>query len=515
MPAGSRPELPAVTPTAAERLWFCAWLPNLPLEAVSGLVSAEDGEAVQLTAQPAIAVVEEQHGIHRVLQADAVAAAAGVIPGQPANAALALLPGLVLEERSEACERQVLEWLAAWLERFSSFVSIAGHDAVLLELAGSLRLFGGLKNLRERISTGIRRQGVTAALAIAPTPLAATWLARNERCCCIRVRENLPRALRRLPLRCLEWPSAVCEPLTSMGVTTVGDCLRLPREGFARRFGAKLLLELDRALGVLPDPRDAWRAPERFCTDVEMTEEQSDREQLLNTCNELLLLHERFLLQRQQGTQRLFFSFFHLKKPATELRVGSAFAERSAACWFELLSLRFERLELPEPVIAIRLRGGLPQPLRTAAEGLSFGDKPGRCRHSVAQLAERLTARIGERSVDALATVLEHRPEYAWRAQVPQVDRVRDCPQTDYSGFQRPLWMLPEPSPLPSEEGCPVHAGCRLTLLDGPERLETGWWDDDGISRDYYTAVDASGTCLWVFRNRIRPSGWYLHGLFG
>ena len=71
-------------------------------------------------------------------------------------------------------------------------------------------------------------------------------------------------------------------------MTTVGDCLRLPREGFARRFGAQRLLQLDRALGRLPDPRTSWRAPERFCADYEMTEEQSDREvcslSVMNCC---------------------------------------------------------------------------------------------------------------------------------------------------------------------------------------------------------------------------------------
>jgi len=52
-------------------------------------------------------------------------------------------------------------------------------------------------------------------------------------------------------------------------------------------------------------------------------------------------------------------------------------------------------------------------------------------------------------------------------------------------------------------------------LLEGPERLETGGWDDDGISRDYYTAVNLAGIRLWIFRNRIQPSSWYLHGYFG
>jgi protein ImuB len=438
------------------------------------------------------------------------------MPGQSANAALALLATLRLEERSRVREQQVLEALATWLERFSSFVSIAGKNVLLLEIAGSLRLFGGLKNLRQTISKGLDEKGFSAAMAIAPTPLAATWLARTGRRTCIRAEENLGPALRKLPLTCLDWPAGQRESLTGMGISTVGDCLRLPREGFARRFGVERLLDLDRALGHLPDPRDSWRAPERFSADYEMAEEQSDRDLLLQICRELLLSHEQFLLARQLGTQRLCFSFFHLKNVVTELQLGSAFADRSAERWFDLLNIRFESVRLPEAVIAVRLRSGLSQSLQAETARLCFDNRAGSLRHrfSIAQLAERLVARIGDHSVNALAMVAEHRPEYAFCVQNPLADWSAST-LTAGDGSKRPLWMLPKPALLPADGAYPLHKGCRLTLLDGPERLETGWWDEQGISRDYYTAVNGEGMRLWIFRNRQRTPNWYLHGLFG
>ncbi len=492
--------------SSLQQLWFCIWLPNLALEAVRSPASRLPQ-----------AVVEDQHGLHRVLLADPEAQAAGVMPGQAANAALALLPVLQLEERSLPREQQALEGLATWAERFSSFVAIAGHDVLLLEIAGSLRLFGGLRELRQNIATGLEGLGFRAMLAIAPTPLAATWLARSGRRACIRDANNLAPVLRKLPLACLDWPTALCEALSGMGVMTVGDCLRLPREGFTRRFGAERLLELDRALGHLPDPRTSWRAPERFCADYEMTEEQTDRELLLNICHELLLSHEQFLLARQLGTQRIGFSFFHLKGAATELRLGCARAERTAKRWFELLGIRFEQLRLRDPVIAVRLRSGLAQPLQAETESLVFQGKPGSQlrRFSITQLAERLIARIGDQSVQAATMVAEHRPHYAWRSQSLLADWSSQSLDEAAQCLQRPLWMLPEPSPLPVDSGYPVHQGCRLQLVDGPERLETGWWDEDGISRDYYTALDPKGMRLWVFRNRTRTPDWYLHGYFG
>jgi protein ImuB len=55
-------------------------------------------------------------------------------------------------------------------------------------------------------------------------------------------------------------------------------------------------------------------------------------------------------------------------------------------------------------------------------------------------------------------------------------------------------------------------------LLEGPERIETGWWSRGvvgDITRDYYVALDAQGARLWVFREHKAPYRWFLHGVFG
>ncbi|NOR37601.1 MAG: hypothetical protein GQ577_12705, partial [Woeseiaceae bacterium] len=356
----------------------------------------------------------------------------------------------------------------------------------------------------------------TALLAIAPTPLAATWLAKGGRRACIREPTNIAAALRTLSLACLGWPAAVCESLTGMGVRNIGDCQRLPREGFARRFGPQRLLELDRALGRLPDPRTSWRAPERFCADYEMTEEQSDRELLLVICQELLQSLERFLLTRQLGVQSLLFTFFHLNSSSTKIRLGCVEAERLSERWFDLLRIQFEKLTLPEAVISVRLEGGRAQALHAESGRLVFRGKTASkgIRFSIAQLAERLVARVGNQSVAGVTTVAEHRPQLAWQPRSLLADKTGDILLAVRENLQRPLWMLPEPALLSVEQGYPLHQG-RLRILDGPERLETGWWDEDSIARDYYTAVNPRGMRLWVFRNRNRNADWYLHGFFG
>ncbi len=465
-------------------------------------------------------LVEDQQGIHRVLLADPGALAAGIEPGQSANAALALMPDIELIERSRIREQQTLEAVANWLEQFSSCVSMAGADVLVLEIAGSLRLFGGLKALRRQVAAGLDAQGYTAGLAITPTPLGATWLARHGQRACIRDRANLVPVLRRLPLACLDWPVATTTALAGMGVETVGDCLRLPRDGFARRFGSARLRELDQAVGRLPDPRTAWRAPEVFAADYEMTEEQSSRDLLLAIVAALLEQQERFLKAREQGIQRLRLCFFHLRAAASVLEVGGAETARSAAHWLELVTIRFEQLALPEPVIAVRLESAEGRPLKPRPASLALGVKRAKTQsYSMQQLAERLVARMGETAVHGVTAVADHRPDYAWRREgMLDTARSGEADPLFVMRPRRPLWMLPEPKPLVVREGYPWHEG-PLCFLSGPERLETGWWDTDGISRDYYEARSPRGRRLWIFRVRQRLDAdagcWYLHGYFG
>ena len=37
-------------------------------------------------------------------------------------------------------------------------------------------------------------------------------------------------------------------------------------------------------------------------------------------------------------------------------------------------------------------------------------------------------------------------------------------------------------------------------LRDGPERIESGWWDGADVRRDYFVAVSPRGETAWIAR---------------
>ena len=79
----------------------------------------------------------------------------------------------------------------------------------------------------------------------------------------------------------------------------------------------------------------------------------------------------------------------------------------------------------------------------------------------------------------------------------------------------RPLWLLPAPRSLPVRDGRPCQeGGGPLELREGPERIESGWWDGGDVARDYYVAENRHGERFWIYRDLRAPASWYLHGVF-
>ena len=88
-----------------------------------------------------------------------------------------------------------------------------------------------------------------------------------------------------------------------------------------------------------------------------------------------------------------------------------------------------------------------------------------------------------------------------------------DLPDVPLPSQPRPVWLLEHPLKLAMRGDRPVYRRV-LKTLTRPERIEAGWWDGDGVTRDYYVAADDQGRMFWVYRERIGGQ-WYLQGLFG
>ncbi|MFT7294229.1 MAG: protein ImuB, partial [Pseudohongiellaceae bacterium] len=53
-----------------------------------------------------------------------------------------------------------------------------------------------------------------------------------------------------------------------------------------------------------------------------------------------------------------------------------------------------------------------------------------------------------------------------------------------------------------------------ISIISGPERIETAWWEDHDVRRDYYIAQEGNGSRLWIYHERSGERRWLLHGYF-
>lgn len=491
---------------------------------------------------------------HTVSVANEAALAKGVRPGMALAAAYALAHTLRVKQRDPLCEAEALRALATWTGQFTPSVAIEDGAGLLLEVSGSLKLFDGIAPILRALRAGMSELGFTAAIAAAATARAAWWLARSGKETLAQHVDELPARLAALSIDTLGWPGDAVSTLHAVGVNTVGETMALPRDGFARRFGQRLLDQLDQARGRLADPRPFFEPPTQFRSRLELPAAVEEASALLFATRRLLVELGGFLRARASGVQQFRLWLEHDDAPSTELVFNLVATGHDEAHLALLARERFDQHVLRAPVYQITLEADALIPLSGTSLTL-FHDH-----HSAnadwSKLVERLRARLGSAAVHGLTIVAEHRPEYAVRpAELAEPRRAPPRPSpasasaalgtttrdattnsaasasaraatttspgaSDHTApahcitapHDRPLWLLVTPQPLVEIDAKPYLRG-PLALVAGPERIESGWWDGNDVRRDYFIAQDIDRSLLWVYRDP-GAAGWFLHGLF-
>lgn len=467
--------------------------PRLPLEAFAQAPSSTEPYAVADGA--------------RVLVCNERAAVRGVRAGMSIAAAYALTPDLVCRPRDLAAESATLDQLAAWALQFTPGVSLQAPAGLVLEIEGSLKLFGGIKTILSMIRCGAADMGHTLSVGVAPT-VAAAWLLARAGCekivSCKRMIES---AIAPLPVGALDCDAKTLETLAAIGAKTVGDALKLPRDGAARRFGPQFLQQLDRVLGTRPEARRFFTPPAQFSAKLDLGAAVDNAQALVFAAQRLLTQLAGYLGSRCGGVQHFKLVLAHEDLPPTALEIGLATPTRDPGRFVAVVREQLAALTLAAPVVQLALEAG--EILVLAGENQTLFAEIADRSADWAKLIERLRARLGAEAVQGVSPRAEHRPEHAWQRAAPGARPAQVAPRP------RPLWLLREPRPLKQVAEKPYSGNGPLALVAGPERIESGWWDGGDVKRDYFVAQTAERSTVWVYRERRRPGGWYLHGIFG
>ena len=417
--------------------------------------------------------------------------------------------------------------LAWWALRFTPMVARV-ETALVLEVSGSERLFGGrdalLHELFETCPPDLpldHAQGNTALLA-----LGRLWAQATQ------------APIHTLPLHSLAAARAHLPTLMRLGCNTWGQLRNLPRGGLVRRFGAELVDALDRAYGARPELYPWLTLPEVFDAPLELSAAVESASAMLFGARRLLAQLQVWLRARQRGvlalellweldarrSNALHVDAHHQGGAFGRLELRTAIATQDMQHLQRLLAEQLAQVTLPAPVLYLRMRSLQTQAM--GGESLSLLPEDQRKGDSLHQMLERLGARLGPEQILCVQAQAQHAPEdmQSWQAWKPQTGkRVQPIAflQTAEARLM-PTWLLTQPLELAVKQQAPQYFG-PLTLVAGPQRLETGWLEDKVALRDYFIASSAHAGLVWIYRERLpeivkaninQTLRWYLHGLF-
>ncbi|MDD5030604.1 MAG: DNA polymerase Y family protein [Rhodoferax sp.] len=440
--------------------------------------------------------------------------------------------------------------LGWWALRYTPRVARVG-SVVLLEVSGSVRLWGGLPALLAQV---LKPNSPLALDKYAQAATSLIALAELEVAPSSPLQAQAAWPVDALPLSTLAAAQPHLPTLARLGCATWGQLRALPRAGVARRFGALLLDALDQAYGQRPEVYPWLTLPVVFDASLELPSAVQSASALLFAARRLLAQLRVWLQLRQQGVLGLELIWYMDERRHTDhqgaLPLRSGEPTQDSGQLQRLLAEHLARVTLPAPVHTLRLRTlALAALAGSSASLLSDATRAG---DGLTQTLERLSARLGAGRVLRLQPRLDHRPEQmqCWsesttsliassalstgaRGQKSLENKTlhKHTTRPLWAQPQSPTWLLAEPLALDLRHDQPQYHGA-LTLLAGPQRLEAGWWGGGAlVLRDYFVARSAHAGLLWIYRQRLGQTSatgdagagtatnagaarWYLHGLF-
>jgi protein ImuB len=477
----------------------------------------------------------------------------GLRPGMALADARALAPQLAVHPHEPDADAALLAKLADWCARFTPWVVLDRSQAedaggaLWLDLTGCAHRFGGETAMRAELLAGLRRQGLAARAAIADCPGAAWAVARYAPA----DRQIVPpgevrAALGPLPIVGLRLPAEQVAMLERSGLSRIEALLPLPRRALIERFGERLALRLDQALGLADEAISPHAPLPAHRAQMILAEPLTDPAALPPLVHRLLQQLGVGLEAAGLGARRLGLACYRVDGTIATVGIGTSRPCREVGLLARLLDEKLGRIEPGfgiERVIleAYEVEPLVPEPI--AWRGLAAGDLDQA--RDLAPLIDRPGGRPLRPAVTRLVPHASHLPE---RTQIPAVsglatalDLVPPAPAPAHGDAPARLLHLfrqPEPieaiAPLPDEP--PLLFRWRRSLHKvaracGPERIAPDWWREPGsqrrrrldlaaLTRDYFVVEDTDGGRFWLFREGLYGTTpatlprWYLHGLF-
>lgn len=448
-----------------------------------------------------------------------VVLAAGVRPGMDLAQVRGMVPAgvrLRVQEHEAAGDAEALRALAGWCLRFAPLCAPDGDDGLVLDITGTERLHRRESRLIRAVAQGVEGLGYRARVAVASTPACAWAVSRFGRHTLARVPPGREReALEGLPTAALRVSPEIVRGLGEIGITRVGEVLRLPRASLAARFDLRLVRRVMQALGEAPETFDPVRPEPPVRREILFDGPTDHAESIACATRDVLEALVGDLERRQRGVRRLRVAWRRPRVEPVRIQIDLSRPSRSLKHLWTLVRQRLERVEvgggeaggvgegvegveawavrtapLRHEQMESRALGGAGR-LRGAESGAGAGAGGGAGRGGAAwgELIDTLTARLGPEGVLGARVRESHLPERAFVLS-PMLEEAGEGARTGaaraaITARPRPTLLLPRPEPARvmalTPDGPVISVGWRgaqrsVVACSTPERLGAEWW---------------------------------------
>ncbi len=454
-------------------------------------------------------------------------------------------PNLVAVEAAPAEEARLLERLCDWSSRFTPLAALDRRDGLMLDISGVAHLFGAEEGLIEDCRARLAAQGVSVAAGIGGNPRAAWALARFSR---VKIAPEplsdkaFAKLFHDLPLAALGLDEATVADMARAGLRRIGDLAMRPRAPIAARFGSASVARLDALKGLERSSIMPRFAPPDFCAERRFASPVQTVEAIEATlrklADDLVVLLER----QAKGARRIGLELHRVDGDVRRIRVGASRPLNEARAIVRLFAERLanrdeDAIDAGYGIDLMRLACLAAEPLAPSQAELERAYEAERA-SALAELLDRLSARLGARAVTRRELIEAHLPEQAEAAAPATLGQARmqgegrgERIETVAAGAPaRPLRLFVRPEPIEAlaevPDGPPLRFRWRRVLhdvaaIEGPERIAAPWWRRAGApTRDYFRAEDSQGRRFWLYREGLwgretAQAKWFVHGVFG
>lgn len=522
----------------------CVYLPSFPLQVHVRLAPHRSGTAFAVVHGPRDEEGELSFARRRLLVCSKAAWTLGVRRGMSAPQARALAPEVELVPSDPTLYQRALEALAEAFLALSVTVDIgdpkappAAHRCIYLRVPTKARgdSFG------HKLLAQLDRQGFRARVGIADNRFTAWVAAQSSKPkdelftpeCTVIPRGGAAAFLAPQSIDLLALDPEVQHMLETLGVRTLGDFAALPPPSVGRRWNEEGVDYQSLARGEGPTLLRGFTPQDSPRERVELDCELSDLEPIAFTLRPLADRICDRLRGRGMALGKALLRLEGRGDQGTELDIEPHRATAEGRVLFDRLRAALSDGRLAHPVSAIELT--VTRESDPEFEELDLFDR--RDSRASSQAVDAAIARIeamfGEEAAASAQLLDSHRPERSFQItpfsppKRPQRTRKkrrqhgRKCSPGQaelplaMNGLTGAMRLIEPPQPQSKRlDRITVSGKAHAVVASrGPTRIDTEWWTEAPVERDYYEVETDEGGRYWVFHKKSEDR-FYLHGIF-